>query len=117
MKYTLLICAIFLFLVSCDKGPEKELVYIDPIQCLGNPWDIEWLEFHDYDEYPQMESGRLQIFTDYYEKQGVEMTDVRSEWILGGECAACSCPTGERFYCMVDERDVDFLLESGFYLD
>ena len=117
MKFTLLICAILLFWVSCNKGPERELVYIDPIQCLGNPWDGDWLESNDVEDYPQTESGRLQIFTDYYEKLGVKMVDVYSEWVYNATCDACSCPTGERYYCMVDEADVDFLLESGFSQD
>ncbi len=94
-----------------------ELVYVDPIQCLGNPWDVEWLESHEYTEYPQTESGRLQIFEDYYEKRGVTMFDVYRELIYEDVCAACSCPTGERYYCMIDEGDVDFLLESGFNQD
>lgn len=112
-----LFCAILLFSFSCDKGSEKELVYIDPIQCLGNPWDAEWLESHDVEDYPQTESGRLQIFTDYYEKQGVTMFDVYSKWVYNATCDGCNCPTGERYYCSVDESDVGFLLESGFSQD
>jgi hypothetical protein len=117
MKYTLFLFSVLLFGVSCKKGQERELVYIDPIQCLGNPWDEEWLESHDYNEYPQTESSRLQIFTDYYEKQGVAMFDVYSENVYNAVCDACSCPTGERYYCTVAEGDADFLLESGFQLE
>jgi len=116
MKYALLIFAICLFSVSCDKGTDQATVFIDPIQCLGNPWDIAWLTSHEYDEYPKTNSGRLEIFKDYYEKQGINIYDVYSEWVYNAVCAACSCPTGERYYCSVGEEDVDFLLESGFQL-
>ncbi|MFQ6678134.1 MAG: hypothetical protein ACE5D0_07395 [Fidelibacterota bacterium] len=117
MKYTFVIFVILIFSASCNKGPKKEIVFIDPIQCLGNPWDADWLESHKYNEYPQTESGRLQIFEDYYNKQGITMYDVYSEWVYNAVCDACFCPTGERYYCTVDAGDVDFLLESGFQLE
>ncbi|MBC8323528.1 MAG: hypothetical protein H8E70_08175 [Candidatus Marinimicrobia bacterium] len=103
-----------LMLVSCNQDPEKELVFIDPIQCLGNSWDAAWLETHDYDEYPRTESEQLKIFTDYYEAQGIKMVDVYSALVFDAVCDACSCPTGYRIFCMVKAGDVDFLLDSGF---
>jgi hypothetical protein len=114
MKKFAFITIAVLLLVSCNQDPERELVFIDPVQCLGNPWDAAWLETHDYDEYPRTESGRLEIFTDYYETQSIKMYDVYSALIYDAVCAACSCPTGYRNYCMVEAGDVVFLLESGF---
>ncbi len=103
-----------LIIVSCNNGTEKDIVYIEPIQCLGNPWDAAWLETHDYEDYPHDEDEQLKIFTDYYEAQGVKMYHVYTEWVYDAVCGACFCPTGQRIYCQVDEGEVDFLLEFGF---
>ena len=42
-------------------------VTIDPIQCLSNPWEQDWLASHDndYDAYPRDEESRLEIFSDF----------------------------------------------------
>ena len=117
MKQLLLIFfSVFLFF-SCNQNQDRESVFIDPTQCLSNEWDNDWLKTHEYDEYPATESGRLKIFTDYYEALGVKIYDAYSEWVYDAVCAACSCPTGERYFCTVSEDDVAFLLNAGFSLN
>ena len=106
----------FLFF-SCEPNQNRESVFIDPTQCLSNEWDIDWLKTHEYGEYPQTESVRLKIFSDYYNTLGIKMYDTYAAWVYNAVCAACSCPTGERFYCTVSEDDVAFLLNSGFNLN
>lgn len=96
-----------LILSSCTLNQDKESLFIDPIQCLGNEWD----------DYPSTEDGRLKIFIDYYESLDIIMVDTYSEWVWDAVCHACSCPTGERYYCTVNESDVEFLLDSGFNLE
>ena len=99
---------------TCTTQATQIWVYIEPIQCLGNPWDQDWLKTHDYDEYPKNKSEQLKIVTDYYRTQGVAIHDIYSQSVYDAVCAACSCPTGERVYCLVDERNVDFMLAEGW---
>lgn len=86
-KFSILIILLFLF--SCNKGTEKDIVYIEPIQCLGNLWDAAWLETNDYEDYPHDEDEQLKIFTDYYEDHGVIMYHVYAECVYSAVCAAC----------------------------
>ena len=46
--------AIIVTLTACRDDEEGQVwVSIDPIQCLGNPWEQDWLLTHEYDEYPK----------------------------------------------------------------
>lgn len=105
---------ILLSSVSCNKEPKTEIVFFDPIQCLGNPWEIQWLETHTYEEYPQNEVEQLKIFTDYYQDRGVNIYDVYVENLGDIVCAACFCSNGQRIFCLIDKDDADFMLASGF---
>ena len=41
--------------IELPNQPGKSWVEIDPIQCLGNPWEVDWLQSHgdDYSAYPR----------------------------------------------------------------
>ncbi len=97
-----------------DSQEEGLWLSIDPTQCLTNPWDLDWLLTHDYDDYPRTQSGAIAIFRDYYADQGLVIHDVRVEQVYDVVCAACGCPTGERFYILVDEADERAFLETCF---
>ncbi len=90
-------------------------VEIDPIQCLGNPWEIDWLK--DNDDYPrdvhtlELEQGEEDIIKEYYLKQGVSILKVESEWTHDIVCEACSCPQGYTLYLLVS--DVDKMIKLG----
>ncbi len=103
-----------ILLWTCNEQETKTWLYIEPIQCLGNPWEQEWLKTHDYEEYPQNKSEQLKIVTDYYHEQGVDIHDIYSRIVYDAVCDACSCPTGERIYCLVQEQDIDFMLAEGW---
>lgn len=91
---------------------------IDPIQCLGNPWEQDWLLTHDHDDYPQTQSGAIAIFRDYYTGQGLVIHDVRVESTGAiAVCDGCSCSTGERYLVLVDEADEGAFLDLGFMRD
>jgi hypothetical protein len=117
IKQLLSIFYLTIIFLSCEPNQDKISVFIDTTQCLSNEWDVTWLETHEYDEYPSTEDGRLKIFTDYYKSVGVKMYDSYSKWIYNAVCAACICPTGERYYCTVIKSDVEFLLNFGFNLE
>lgn len=75
--------------------PPGVWVTIDPIQCLGNPWEQDWLQTHEYDQYPRDERGRLRIFREYYEQQDVSFhTITLSGTGAGGTCDGCGCSDG-----------------------
>lgn len=89
----------------------KIWVYINPIQCLSNPWERAWLTEHDddYDAYPRDEENRMHIFREFFEEQGVTFHEVKVTTWAEEVCGACSCPTGERIHCLIDESDLEIL--------
>jgi hypothetical protein len=89
-------------------------VAIDPIQCMGNSWEQEWLEQHPGELYPLELEDMLPIIVDYYERQGIRIFDSRILWTHSSVCLACSCPAGYTVYFLVSRRDVQMMLELGF---
>lgn len=107
----------FSFWAEIGAKSEGEIwVYIDPIQCLSNAWEQAWLLTHDndYDAYPRDEEGRLHIFYEFFETQGVTIHEVKVTIWAEEVCGACSCPTGERIHCLIDEGDLPVMREWGF---
>jgi len=97
-----------------DLAAMKVWVAIDPIQCLGNAWEQDWLLTHEYDDYPRDVEGRMAILRDFYEGQGVTIhQSIVSRW-TEVVCAACACPTGDRIHCLIDEADLSTMLDWGF---
>jgi hypothetical protein len=92
-------------------------VAIDPIQCMGNPWEREWLEEHEWELYPRELEDKLPIIVDYYQRQGFRIFDSRILVTYGAVCLACSCPAGYTVYLQVFHRDVPELLELGFRIE
>ncbi len=92
-------------------------VAIDPIQCMGNPWEQEWLEEHPGEMYPLELEEMLPIIIDYYERQGVEIFDSRIMWTHYSVCLACSCPAGYTVYFQVPRWNVHTMLDMGFRVE
>lgn len=118
MKRT--VFSILLICISVQSCGEKDLVwvFIDPIQCMGNPWEQARLK-----EYGNNQPGRLtpeeelDLIEEYYEDQGVTIYRVKRTYPYNATCDACSCPRGDRIHCSVRERDIDRLLEMGFTVE
>lgn len=116
---------ILLLLPSCKvDGPVDSPIFrkgawvaIDPIQCMGNPWEREWLEKHPGELYPLELDDMLPIIIDYYERQGIRIVDSRILWTHNSVCLACSCPAGYTVYFLVSRRDVQMMLELGFRIE
>lgn len=95
---------------------------ISPIQCLGNPWEQDWLASHDddYESYPAdpskpgLEPGEKAVIRKYYEGQGVRIIQLDSKQWDGAVCLACSCPAGYTLLASVDMVDRKRMLELGF---
>jgi hypothetical protein len=113
------------------KAPSQKVskiwVEIDPVQCLGNPWEKTWLSQHnnDYDAYPRgnpliIEDWEKEIIKNYYEKQGIKIFAIKSKTFSQkpnqplGVCAACNCPQGYTLYLLVKQEDKDKLLNQGY---
>jgi len=108
-------------LPSCDGGggllaPYRTWVATEPVQCLGNPWERDWLERHgnDYEAYPRDPASQNAIVREYYARFGVDITDIVSIPKYQVVCAACSCPRGDTFYLYVRDRDVGTMLFLGY---
>lgn len=109
-----------LLLPACDgrggllRPPEEEWVAMEPVQCLGNPWERDWIERHGNDpqRYPRDRDSVNRIIADYYGRLGVEVRAVVSLPRYDVVCLACSCPRGDTLYLLVD--DARPMLDLGF---
>jgi hypothetical protein len=88
----------------------------EPIQCLGNDWERDWLDRHDgdYDSYPRDREPQSEIIKDYYRSQGVEVFEITTKRRKEAVCTACSCPQGFTLYVRVGEGDTKVMLSLGF---
>lgn len=97
-------------------------VAIEPIQCLGNPWEQAWLADHDgdHDAYPKdptspgLEPAELEIIKDYYRERGVTVSQGRNVPKFEAVCLACTCPEGHTLYLRVRDEDVATMVSLGF---
>ena len=114
---TAILACLAILTLGCEQEETAGIwVTIDPIQCLSNAWEQDWLLTHDndYDAYPRDEEGRLHIFYEFFEAQGVTIHEVKVTIWAEVVCDACSCPTGERIHCLIDEGDLPVMREWGF---
>ncbi len=119
MKYFIFTVIIFLGIISqgCEEDANREWVTIDPIQCMGNTWEQDWLEKNndDYELYSKFsDSQRLQIFEQYFENLGIEIYKLEQTYPYDATCAACFCPRGDLIHCFINENDIDQMLSLGF---
>ena len=100
-------------------APRCTWVAIDPIQCLGNPWERDWLEKHDYDygSYPRDWKLQKQIIWNYYRRLGIGVHDITAHWTMDVVCEACCCPVGYTLYIYVHDKDVQEMIALGFRLE
>ena len=122
MKYFLLSIILFIGFISqaCNEEENREWVTIDPIQCMGNIWEHDWLENNndDYELYVKLsDSERLQIFEQYFEQLGIEINKLEQTFPYDATCSACSCPRGDRIHCYINESDIDQMLSFGFKIE
>lgn len=95
-------------------------VEIDPIQCLGNPWEVDWLESHNMNYSSYFYENKTWVIEKYYKKQGITILGIQSVTFTGkfGEpmttCLACHCLAGYRLYLSVYNFDVSKMLELGY---
>lgn len=123
-RLILIVLTLTLLLSGCTKQTskleiQKIWVKIDPIQCLGNPWQQDWLNNHNmnYSLYPQALKNfnpEINIIKEYYGKKGVIIYDIKSKATRDIVCNACSCPTGTTLYFLIDDSNTNKMLEFGY---
>lgn len=121
MKYLIfsIILILGLFSQACKEDENRQWVTIDPIQCMGNSWEQDWLEKNngDYDLYSTFNNNnRLQIFKQYFENLGIEIYKIEQTYPYDATCDACICPRGDRIHCFINENDVDQMISYGFVI-
>ena len=96
-----------------------------PIQCLGNPWEQDWIDSHGGDpaDYPAdpntagLDPEEIEIIKDYYQAQDITILDVKDADAGVEVCTACSCPAGYILYLKVYAADVGRMEELGYKRD
>jgi len=120
MKFKfLIILPLFLLLNFCDEDG-RIWMSIDPVQCLGNEWEQDWLEHtgNNYEVWTDLsEAEQLEIFKVFYEGQGVIIHELDVTYPYEDVCLACSCPRGDRIHILVDAGNLEQMLDWGFDLD
>ena len=107
------------------NSDHKEWVKIDPIQCFGNPWEIDWVKNNQNDNlnYPKnlhsqdLSLEEIEIIKNYYNKQGIQIHDLKIKWTYDVVCEACNCPKGYTLYLQISKEDVDKMLELGYTIN
>lgn len=100
-------------------------VAIEPIQCLKNPWEQDWLEKNDwdYDSYPKdparpgLEPAEFEVIQDFYDAAGVAVSGGQTAPKYDNVCLACTCPEGHTMYLLVRDQDVDTMLGLGYRVE
>jgi hypothetical protein len=103
--------------VSAPTG--KAWMATEPIQCLGNSWERDWLESHDgdYGSYPRDREAQGEIIKEYFVRQGVDVFDITTRQKYDIVCTACSCPEGHTLYILVGKDDTEIMAEFGFRVE
>jgi len=128
MRWIVVLALLVLFASSCNREdsilpePDRVWVAVEPIQCLGNPWERDWLETHawDYSGYPKdpttpgLEPQEFEIIRDFYDRHGVSVFEAETAQKYDVVCAACSCPEGHTLYLLVRVGDVQQMIEFGY---
>jgi hypothetical protein len=91
-------------------------VIVKPVQCLGNPWEKDWLGKHKnrVDKYPR--AKEFDIMKSFFKKKGVPLLDLRIKRYVNGDplCQACDCPRGDTLYFLLHEDDVPKMIRYGY---
>ncbi len=87
-------------------------VKIEPIQCLGNDWEQDWLKNNAGQRYRDQDEET--VVRNYYEKLGVKVFEFKKEKTSEVTCASCSCPTGWTISLRVYKDDVNKMENLGF---
>ena len=101
-------------------------VALEPIQCLGNSWERDWIDAHGGDyaastAYPSsspwtpgLAPGELEIIRNYYARQGVTVFAAEKVPAQLDVTADCSLEAGYTLYLLVRREDVPRMVGFGY---
>ena len=115
---------------TLDRTGPRTWVATEPVQCLTNAWEADWLAQHNDDRarYPRdlstwpraLTPEEIDIIVEYYEKQGVvvfETATFAQARTSTPVCAACICEEGHTLFLLVRNRDVERMIGLGYRVD
>ena len=101
-------------IVSDD--PNKVWMAASPVQCLGNPWEKDWLKAHHNKGslYPMHDETK--VMKDFFTKNGFMIYDLRLRPYMHDKqlCRACNCSRGDLLLILVPKDDASLLTHYGF---
>lgn len=107
-----------------NAAEQEEALWLStqPVQCLQNPWEEEWMSNHPEETYPKgtprtLEEAEKTIIKKYFEALGLTIYDVKGVPFPEGTmvCEACHCPDGYTLFLQVAAADATVLrTEFGF---
>jgi hypothetical protein len=97
-------------------------VATEPVQCLTNPWEADWVQDHPGETYPRdlnswprrLTDEEVAIITDYYAELGVTVYGADTREKARTICAACNCEEGFTLFLLVGESDVETMIGLGY---
>jgi hypothetical protein len=111
-----LICLVVPAVAKTTHLADKAWVIIRPVQCLGNPWEKQWLTEHKNkaDKFPRNRQFRL--MRNYFAKKGIPILEMRVKTYKQGDpvCQACECPRGDEVYVMIQADDAPKMVNLGY---
>ncbi|MCX6799964.1 MAG: hypothetical protein NT091_02350 [Candidatus Falkowbacteria bacterium] len=131
IKYTLipsiLLITIWFSPFIIQRFKNREWVEMNPIKCLGNSWEFDWLMSHSgqYANYPKETSEKISlaeinILKNFFKKNNIELTDVKSVALKDQAnstiklCETCNCPQGYTLYAQIKKESLKNMLELGW---
>jgi hypothetical protein len=104
--------------VAAKPNPETEKVWVSmqPVDCLGNPWEKNWLAHHNNQTNKYPRAQELQIMKGFFYKKGVTILDYRTKPYVKGDplCKTCGCPRGDTLLLAVHGAEVPIMRTFGF---
>ncbi len=127
-KDLMILAALLLLFFACrsnKEGNAREKIWMqtEPVQCLGNPWEQDWLatKGRKYEDYPKgdprvLEEAEKEIIRSFFEKEGIRIYKVEGVSFPDSVmlCDACDCPQGYTLNVLIAPADSARLRNFGF---
>lgn len=125
----LVILLLFAFACRSNKarmGDKYIEMKMEPVQCLGNPWEQDWLKKHEmkYEDYPrgkprELEAEEKEIIRSFFENEGIRIFKIEGIPFPDSVmiCDACDCPQGYTLKVFTIPSDTARLRSFGFKID
>jgi hypothetical protein len=95
---------------------DKIWVVVRPVQCMGNPWEKDWMAKHKNraDQYPRKKE--FGILKTYFAKKRIPILEIRLKPYVKGDplCAACDCARGDTVYLLTYAQYTPTLVKLGY---